>query len=99
MRPDLDILREMLVEAEEQACAFDALAHRAWAIDEDERAEGHIAESAKHQARARVLTEEIARREPTGQVVGPATDAPPDRTIPPAEMRRRLRLVPAGKAS
>lgn len=93
MRSDLDILREMLEEAEEQAVAFDALAHRAWALDEDERAEAHIQKSATRQARARLLAAEIARREPTGEVVGPIRDAAPERVIPKAELRASLQLV------
>lgn len=93
MRSDLEVLREMLEEAEEQAVAFEARAHRAWALDDDERAEAHIQTCATHQARARLLTEEIAKREPTGQVLGPILDAAPERIIPQAEARARLHIV------
>lgn len=92
MRPDVEVLREMLAEAEEEAVGFEAMATRAWALDEDERAEQLMQACATRQARARILAAEVARREPTGQVLGPVTDAPPDRVVPLDEVRTRLTL-------
>lgn len=90
MRPDVEVLREMLQEAEEEAVAFEALAARAWALDHDEQAEVYVQAGATRQARARILTDEIARREPTGLIVGPVLDAAPERIIQPSELRRLL---------
>lgn len=94
MRSEVEVLREMLEEAEEQAVSHETLATRAWALDLDEKAEAHMQAAATRQARARLLAAEIARREPTGEVVGPIRDAAPERVIPQPELRSRLQLVP-----
>lgn len=64
MRPDADILREMIQEANEQATATQAMAELCWALDQDERAEAHVADCATQQARARVLSSYLTTLSP-----------------------------------
>lgn len=92
MTADLALLREMLAEAEEEAVAFEALAVRAWALDDDERAGALTTACANRQERARLLGALIAERDSTGEIVGPVRDAEPE-VRPAAEVRGRLRLV------
>lgn len=55
MRTDVDVLRELLVECDQEAVGCDAKAQWLWAQDLDREAEDMIQVGAMHQARARAI--------------------------------------------